>query len=209
MKTLNSNLLKSTLKIDLVSDPAWAEGLINMVRSWLELELSFYTVHIYSIPLQTAFRPSCMNRTSVFEWHKRFKEGRKTVRDDEMCGRSKEVNTPDLIGQSVRGEFTVTMLSFWGSSARDSWGRGQHSSNRVNGISTRTIHQSTTPSLLQTIRPRWAPRQFLTIPIVHTLLPVTFGYSLSSEALRQLKRWKRLWRRSLIRPHKSTSNEPS
>ena len=23
--------------------------------------------------LQTAFRPSCMNRASVFEWHKRFK----------------------------------------------------------------------------------------------------------------------------------------
>ena len=26
--------------------------------------------------LQTAFRASCMNRASVFEWHKRFKEGR-------------------------------------------------------------------------------------------------------------------------------------
>ena len=25
--------------------------------------------------LQTAFRASCMNRASVFEWHKRFKEG--------------------------------------------------------------------------------------------------------------------------------------
>ena len=24
--------------------------------------------------LQTAFQPSCMNRASVFEWHKRFKE---------------------------------------------------------------------------------------------------------------------------------------
>ena len=24
--------------------------------------------------LQTAFRPSCMNRTSVLEWHKRLKE---------------------------------------------------------------------------------------------------------------------------------------
>ena len=29
---------------------------------------------------QTAFRPPCMNRASVFEWHKRFKEGRKSVR---------------------------------------------------------------------------------------------------------------------------------
>ena len=26
--------------------------------------------------LQTAFGPSCMNRGSVLEWHKRFKEGR-------------------------------------------------------------------------------------------------------------------------------------
>ena len=39
------------------------------------------------------------------------------------------------------------------------------------------------------------------------LLPVTFAYSLSSEAvvMRQLKRWKRLWRRSLTRAHKRTS----
>ena len=52
--------------------------------------------------LQTAFRPSCMNRASVFEWHKGFKEGRESLRDDERCGRSKEVRTPELIGQSVR-----------------------------------------------------------------------------------------------------------
>ena len=60
--------------------------------------------------LQTAFRLSCMNRASVFEWHKRFKEGRESVRDDERCGRSKEVNTPELIGQRVR--VRVTMLRF-------------------------------------------------------------------------------------------------
>ena len=60
--------------------------------------------------LQTAFRPSCMNRASVFEWHKRFKEGKESVRDDERCWRSKEVNTPELIGQRVR--VRVTMLRF-------------------------------------------------------------------------------------------------
>ena len=68
--------------------------------------------------LQTTFRPSCMNRRSVFEWHKRFKEGSMSVRDDERCGRSKEVNTPELIGQRVR--VRVTMLRFQGSSGRDS-----------------------------------------------------------------------------------------
>ena len=60
--------------------------------------------------LQTAFRLSCMNRASVFEWHKRFKEARESVRDDERCGRSKEVNTPELIGQMLR--VRVTMLRF-------------------------------------------------------------------------------------------------
>ena len=49
--------------------------------------------------LQTAFRPSCMNLASVFEWHKGFNEGRESVRDDERCGRSKEVRTPELMGQ--------------------------------------------------------------------------------------------------------------
>ena len=41
---------------------------------------------------QTAFGPSCMNPASVLEWHKRFKEVRESVRDDERCGRSKEVD---------------------------------------------------------------------------------------------------------------------
>ena len=49
--------------------------------------------------LQTAFWPSCMSRASVFEWHKRFKAGRESVRDNERCGRSKEVRTPGLIGK--------------------------------------------------------------------------------------------------------------
>ena len=52
--------------------------------------------------LHAAFGPFCMNRASVFEWHKRFKEGRESVRDDVRCGRRKEVNTPELIGQRVR-----------------------------------------------------------------------------------------------------------
>ena len=60
--------------------------------------------------LQIAFGASCMNQASVFEGHKRYKEGRESVRDDEWCGRSKEVNTPELIGQKIW--FRVTMLRF-------------------------------------------------------------------------------------------------
>ena len=60
--------------------------------------------------LPTAFGASCMSWASVFEWHKRFKEGTESVRDDERCGRSKEVNTPELI--DVRVRVRVTMLRF-------------------------------------------------------------------------------------------------
>ena len=69
------------------------------------------------------------------------------------------------------------------------------------------MHQSTTPSLSQTIWPRSASRHFLSLPKVETLLPVIFVYSLSLEVviMRQLRRWKRLWRRSLTRSHKRTS----
>ena len=77
------------------------------------------------------------------------------------------------------------------------------------------MHQSTTPSLSQTIWARWASRQFVTLPIVQTLLPVTFGYSLTSRknleavVMRQLRRWERLWWRSLTRSYKRTSMGPS
>ena len=52
-------------------------------------------------------------------------------------------------------------------------------------------------------------------PIVQILIPVTFGYSqslrgtLEAVVMRQLRRWNRLWRRSLTRSHKRTSMEPS
>ena len=51
-----------------------------------------------------------MNRASVFECYKRFKESKESVRDDERRGRSKEVNTPELMCQRVR--VRVTMLRF-------------------------------------------------------------------------------------------------
>ena len=57
--------------------------------------------------LQTAFEASCMNIASGFEWHRRFKEGRESVRDEERCGRSKQVNTPELIRQRVRVRVTI------------------------------------------------------------------------------------------------------
>ena len=60
--------------------------------------------------LETAFGASCMNRASVFEWHKRFKEGRQSVRHNERCGRSKEVN----IHQSWLAKGLGLELLSWG-----------------------------------------------------------------------------------------------
>ena len=60
--------------------------------------------------LQIAFGASCKNRASVFEWHKRLKGSRLSVRDDERCGSSKEIRTPELIAQRFR--VRVTMLRF-------------------------------------------------------------------------------------------------
>ena len=86
----------------------------DTLEEWYAIQLFFklgknYARETYGM-LQTAFRPSCMNRAWVFEWHKRFKEGRESVRDDKRCGRSKEVNTPELIGQRVWVRCRVTML---------------------------------------------------------------------------------------------------
>ena len=50
-------------------------------------------------------------------------------------------------GQTINKEYYVEVL-------RDSLGRDLHSSNWVSGISTRTMHQSTTPSLSKTNWPR-------------------------------------------------------
>ena len=78
------------------------------IQFWFKLK---NTTETYEI-LPTAFGASCMNRASVFEWHRIFKEGWESVRDDERCGRSKEVNTPELIGVRVRVKVRVTMLRF-------------------------------------------------------------------------------------------------
>ena len=102
---------KATAAIGTHPTKAWLSQLVNFknaiwhFRRTICNKILFYTWkntrETYEM-LQTAFWPSCMNRASVFEGYKRFKEGRESVRDDERCGRSKEVNTPELIGQRVR-----------------------------------------------------------------------------------------------------------
>ena len=165
--------------------------------------------------LQTVFGESCMNGASVFELHKRFKEGREYVRDDERCSRSNEVKTPELIGQindfmnNGRHESIETISAQFDVSVgtalfKSSWWHFQQDNVPV--------HNSI---LVTDYLIKMVIRQFLSLPIVKTLLPVTFGYSLSTRTtleavvMRQLRRWKRLWRRSLALSHQRTSMGPS
>ena len=101
--------------------------------------------------LQTAFRQSCMNQASVFEWQKRFKEGKESVRDDERYGRSRKSIHPSWLAKELGLGLGLLCWGFKGV-------QQEIPSEEVSGISSRTIHQSTTPSLSKTIWPRWALR---------------------------------------------------
>ena len=90
-------------------------GYEDNLEEWYRIKFCFKigknATEMYGM-LQTAFQPPCMNWASVFEWHKRFKEARESMRDDERYGRSKEVNTPELIGQTVRVRVRVRVTKF-------------------------------------------------------------------------------------------------
>ena len=151
--------------------------------------------------LQTAFRPSCMNRPIVFEWHKRFKEGRESVRDDERCKRSKEVNRPELIGKGL--ELGLLCWGFKEFRKRfhrknptlfksDQWHFHQDNSLVDNSI---LVTDYLTKMGIKTVWETQKQRNGFDAPYSRDVIPVTFGYSLSSQAvvMRELRRWKRLW----------------
>ena len=159
--------------------------------------------------LQTDFRQSCMNRVSAFEWHKRFKEGRESVRDDERCGRSKESIHQSWLAKGLGLGLELLCWDFKGDQEEIP---SEETSTLQIGSVAFPPGQYTSPQLHPCHRlfDQDGHRQFVILPIVQTLLPVTFAYSLSSEAvvMRQLRRWKGLWRRSLTRSHKKTSMGP-
>ena len=115
MISASNELLQQQLEYTLLKPDCHSWWISKMQSDTLEeryaikfcFKLGKSATQTYEMP-QTSFQPFCMNRAWVFEWHKRFKEGRGSVRDDERCRWSKEVNTPELIGQRVR--VRVTML---------------------------------------------------------------------------------------------------
>ena len=54
--------------------------------------------------IKTAYGETFMSRATMFRWHKKFQEGREEVRDEERCGRERDVRTPDLVDK---------FASFW------------------------------------------------------------------------------------------------
>ena len=155
--------------------------------------------------LQTAFGASCMNRASVFEWHKRFKVGRESMRDDERCGRSKEVNTPEVIGQRVR----VMVRGYYVEVLREFRERFLGKRPALFKSGQWYFHQDNTPvynSIFVT--------DYLTKMGIKTVPHPPYSPDLApcdSEAvvMRQLRRWKWLWWRSSTYSHKRTSVGPS
>ena len=129
---------------------------------------------MYGMP-QTAFGPSFINRTWVFEWH------------NSVWGMMRGV------GGVRKPEHQIWSAKCFGLGLL-SWGfKGVQEEIPTEEGSTHQISAVTFPpgqcSSLQ-IHPchrlfdqSWHQDSFLTLPIVQTLLPVTFAYSQSSEAL--------------------------
>ena len=157
---------------------------------------------------RTSFGASCMNRASVFEWHTRFKKGRDSVREDERCGRSNEVNTLDWLVKDLG----LGLLCWGFTGVQDEIPSEEASILQIRSVAF-PPGQCTSPQLYSCHR-LFDPeghQDTSSASYSPDLAPCEFGYSLSSEAvvMRQLRSWKRLWRRSLTRSHKRTSMEPS
>ena len=67
--------------------------------------------------LKEVFGDNCMSRSQIFEWHKRFLEGREIVEDDERSGRPVTSRTDEnikIINEIVHNDrrLSVRMMSY-------------------------------------------------------------------------------------------------
>ena len=65
--------------------------------------------------LRTAFSEQCLRRASIFEWHKKFKEGRGSVDDNLWSGRPTTSKTDDCVArvrELIRANRRLTSREF-------------------------------------------------------------------------------------------------
>ena len=89
------------------------------IEQWFNLK---FLVHLGKTPtetlklLQEVYGDETMSRTRLFEWHRRFKEGREQVEDDHTSGRPSTSRTDEIVEhvtQKVRSDrrLTVRMIA--------------------------------------------------------------------------------------------------
>jgi hypothetical protein len=63
--------------------------------------------------LKSAYGEEYLSRTSVFEWHKRFKEGQKSLQDDDWKGHPSTSRTQEFVPekQTVNGKFYKEVIT--------------------------------------------------------------------------------------------------
>ena len=91
-------------------------GYLNLTRQAMTTEQRInlkFLVRLGKTPsdtlemLQEVYGDETMSHSRVFEWHKRFKEGREDVEDDSKSGRlstSRTANNVERVKQMVRGD---------------------------------------------------------------------------------------------------------
>jgi len=67
------------------------------------VKLKKFATEIFQL-LTEAYGEDCMSRTRIFEWHKRFSEGRESVKNDDRQGRPRTAVTDNNI-EKVRDVF--------------------------------------------------------------------------------------------------------
>jgi len=65
------------------------------------MKLGISATETYDL-LKKAYDDECLYCTQVFEWFKRFKEGREEIGDDQRPGRSSTSKTDANIGKSMK-----------------------------------------------------------------------------------------------------------
>ena len=108
-----------------------------------------------------------MNRASVFEWHKRFKEGRQSVRDD--------LRKSEHQSWLAKG-FRLGLLC-WG------FKRFRRKRPALFKSGQWNFHQDNAPVHNSILVTDYLTKMGITVPIIQTFLPVSFAYSLSSHGV--------------------------